>query len=393
LVSSVNFLIQRFPGYGGAEEYVLHLTEYLAKSGVKCTIFTSNIDTRQISSLPKSVEIFRFPVMLKVGEYAVWRGLCKALLKNDADVLHINTYGYFHTDLASFIHRIKGFPTVLTSHGFHGLDAFLNRSWNGTPKSLLRQTLVGLRPIYDFTLGSKEITSSDALIALSNHDIEIYKWLGADQRKIFEVYLGVKDVYFEKNKLDKTSFQQQNGPLILSVGELSWVKGKDIPLRAFAKLSRDYPTAKLVYVGKDGGMYAYLKDLMAKFGLERKVVFLGYIPPEELAGLYGLADVLVHTSYAEGLSTVILEALASGVPVVSTPAGGNAQLLKDSGAGIVIPFNNADSAYTAIDKILRDDSLREFFKSNGRDFAEKNFRWKDVAAKHLSLYRKISKSG
>ena len=394
MVNNLVFLVQRFPGYGGAEEYVFQLTRRLAESGVMCTIYTSDLDKRSITGLPESVRIVKFPVRFKVGEYAIWRGLFKALLETKADILHVNTYGYYHTDVVSLLHGLKKFKVVLTSHGFHGLNAYLSQPVkNASQKNSLLTTFRGaVRPFYDFTLGFKEIESADALVALSDNDNEVFRWMGAEMDKIHEISLGVRDSFFEGGNEEYKSLLRQRldgDPIILSVGELSWVKGKDIPLRAFATLVKDHPTAKLVYVGKDGGIYEHLKRLTKQLGLESHVLFEGYIPSENLVNYYSVADVLVHTSYAEGLSTVILEALASGLPVVSTPAGGNAQLLQKCKAGIVVPFNDPNCVYLAVNKILGDNSLKRFLSANGQVYAVNNLKWTEIAQKYLSLYQSL----
>ena len=394
MVNNLVFLVQRFPGYGGAEEYVFQLTRRLAESGIMCTIYTSDLDKRSSTGLPESVRIVKFPVRFKVGEYAIWRGLFKTLLETRAEVLHLNTYGYFHTDIVSLFPGLKRFKVVLTSHGFHGLDAFLNQRINNTERpSLLTTFRVAARPFYDFTLGFNEIASADALVALSENDIQVFKWMGAKNSKIHEIPQGVRDVFFEGgNEVSKKGLRERfsGDPVILSVGELSWVKGKDVPLRALALLVKEYPKAKLVYVGKDGGMYNYLRMLVSRFGLEKNVFFEGYVSWDQLVNYYAVADVLVHTSYAEGLSTIILESMAAGLPVVSTPAGGNAYLLQKSKSGIMVPFNDPKSVYLAINKIQKEVDLRKTLSNNGRIYALINFRWDEVVKKHLSIYRQIS---
>jgi len=395
LVSNVVFLVQRFPGYGGAEEYVFQLTRRLADSGIKCTILTSDLDKRDAAGLPESVKVVKFPVFFKVGEYALWRGLFKALLGIRADVFHVNTYGYFHTDVVSLLHGLKGFKVVLTSHGFQGLDAFLSQHRNGVrTTSVLTKFRVATRPFYDFTLGFNEIASADALVALSENDVNIFRWMGAKTSKIHEISLGVRDVFFEggDEALKANLRERLNGdPVILSVGELSWIKGKDIPLRALARLVKDYPRAKLVYVGKDGGMYGHLRELICHLGLEKNVMFEGYVTSEDLVNYYGMADVLVHTSYAEGLSTILLEAMAKGLPVISTPAGGNGQLLQKSKGGIVVPFNDPKSVCLAVNRILSDTSFVKTLASNGSSFVVNNHRWANLINKYENLYEGLAR--
>lgn len=390
MVGRVAFLVQRFPGYGGAEEYVFQLTRGLAERGIYCTVLTSDLDTRVVAGLPSLVQVVRFPVCFRIGEYAFWRGLFSKVLGLKADVIHLNTYGYFHTDLVSLLHDYKKFRVVLTSHGFHGLEGFLGHHNSVGTKGRIR---FAFRPIYDFTLGLNEITSADALVALSRYDVEVFKWMGADQEKIREIPLGVREMFFEGgNAQVQAALREQldGDPVILSVGELSSVKGKDIPLIALASLVKYYPFAKLVYIGKDGGIYPHLKKLICQLGLAKNVIFRGYVPSHDLVNYYAIADVLVHTSYAEGLSTVLLEAMAAGLPVISTPAGGNGQLLQKSQGGIVVPFNNPTSVYFAMKKILSDRSIAKILSSNGSSFILTNHRWTKLIKEYVNLYDELS---
>jgi glycosyltransferase involved in cell wall biosynthesis len=387
------FLVQRFPGYGGAEEYVRRLVWKLSESGIDCMVLTSNLDKRNTSDLPELVRVLKLPVILKIGEYALWRGLPGVLLRSHADILHVNTYGYFHTDATCLARKLKKFKVVLTGHGFHGLEISLRRGrWDLSQVSFWAKCRYASRPLYDWTLGRNEIASADALVALSRRDVEIYKWMGARESKIHEIPQGVRDTFFEDvNKEVVTILQERlNGdPVILSVGELSWVKGKDILLRAFALLAKENPRARLVYVGKDAGMYRVLKELASHLGVEKSVLFPGYVPPDQLVHYYNAADVLVHTSYAEGLSTIILEAMAAGLPVISTPAGGNAYILHESRSGIVVPFDDASSTYLAVRRVLADDNLRRSLGTNGRTYAYDNFRWNTVVKRHMALYQDL----
>jgi glycosyltransferase involved in cell wall biosynthesis len=393
LVNTVAFLVQRFPGYGGAEGYVYQLVLRLADNGIQCTIFTSDIDKRNAVGLSESVKIVKLPVLFKIGEYAIWLGLLRKLLASNSDIYHVNTYGYYHTDAMSFVKRLKNSKTILTAHGFHGLDLFFNPTkQQNKEKSFLLDCKRLVRPFYDFTLGFNEISSANALVALSQKDIAVFKWMGAQENKIHEIPLGVRDVFFEQvdDGVKANMRKRLDGyPIILSVGELSWVKGKDVPLRALTSLVKEYPRAKLVYVGKDGGFYVYLKELAGHLGLEKNVLFEGYVAPDQLVNYFAVADVLVHTSYAEGLSTIILEAMAAGVPVVSTPAGGNAQLLQKSNAGIVVPFDDPNSVCLAVNEILGDKPLQELLSANGRNYAVNNLRWAEIAQKYLSLYQYV----
>jgi len=109
------------------------------------------------------------------------------------------------------------------------------------------------------------------------------------------------------------------GPHLLAIGRLSAEKGFDLLLKSVAKLRRDHPHAGLVIVGK-GPEEARLKTLAEELGIAEAVRFAGHV--DRPARFYSGADIFVLSSRHEGMPNVLIEAIASGLPVVATPASG-----------------------------------------------------------------------
>lgn len=193
----------------------------------------------------------------------------------------------------------------------------------------------------------------------------------------------------DKCKLQELKRRFDDGPILLSVGELSQAKGKDVTLKAFHLFLKDHPDSTMLFIGKNGGMYEYLKNFSIRHNVDKRIFFLGYVPLEELPYYYAIADALVHTSYLEGLSTIAMEAMASGLPIVSTPAGGNRELLLKSGAGIIVPFNDPQSTYVALKSILEEKKLKQKLSADGRSYATENFHWDKVVRKYIQVYKGI----
>jgi glycosyltransferase involved in cell wall biosynthesis len=116
-------------------------------------------------------------------------------------------------------------------------------------------------------------------------------------------------------------------PLVLVVGH--WIERKDplLALRAFAAGAP--PEARLAFLGR-GPLEGALREASQRLGLEARVRLVGERSPEELARWYSASDLVLLTSRREGRPNVVLEALASGRPVLATDAGGTAELLPDS---------------------------------------------------------------
>ncbi len=138
---------------------------------------------------------------------------------------------------------------------------------------------------------------------------------------------GVDAEYFqprEREAARRSCGYRHPGPLVLVVGHL--IERKD-PLLALDAFRRGAPAqARLAFLGK-GPLEESLRVAIAEAGLESRIDLLGERPPDELAEWYGACDLLLLTSRREGRPNVVLEALASGRPVLATDAGGTAELL------------------------------------------------------------------
>ena len=141
------------------------------------------------------------------------------------------------------------------------------------------------------------------------------------------------------------------GPLVLVVGHL--IARKD-PLLALTGFERGAPPdARLVFVGR-GPLEAELRAAVAARGLSARVHLLGERDPAELAALYRAADLLLLTSYREGRPNVVLEALASGLPVVATRAGGTAELLTGFEERLLVEERTAEAVGARVAGVLSD---------------------------------------
>jgi glycosyltransferase involved in cell wall biosynthesis len=387
------FVIQRFPGYGGAEEYVHRLASGLVDSGYKCTVITSNLNERHpFFDYTEKVQVIRLPVVLKVGEYGIWRGLTGKVLKMRADILHVNTYGYWHTDMLAILRHIKPkLKTVFTSHGWEGFEGSLLFKKGILPKNIswLAKMLFRIRPFYDNIFGRLEARSFDALIALSLREVELFKWMGAEPDKIHYILPGVNEMFLKdtgEEEMIQDSWRE--GPFLLSVGRLHWQKGQEIIVKAMRYIIQDYPSAKLFLIGKDFGLLEKLMRLVKSYNLERNMVFKGYVDLNDLLNHYKTSDIFIHASYAEGTSFVVLQAIASGLPIVSTPAGGISYILNQTKTGIIVPFGNIEAIYKAVKLIMGNSTLLKTMKNNALKFREK-LSWKRAVKEHEEVYYEI----
>jgi glycosyltransferase involved in cell wall biosynthesis len=148
-------------------------------------------------------------------------------------------------------------------------------------------------------------------------------------------------------------------PRLLHIGRLSSEKGVADLLEAVRILKNKHgPWCQLTVAGS-GPEENRLKEYVKALGIDENVRFVGYVKEDaELVRLYQNSDVFILPSYTEGVPKVILEAMANGLPVVSTAVGGIPEIVQDGVNGLLVPPRDPEGIYAAIHRLLKDGELR-----------------------------------
>lgn len=146
-------------------------------------------------------------------------------------------------------------------------------------------------------------------------------------------------------------------------------KGLNYLIEAIGILIPKYPNIHLKVMG-DGSARPALEALVREKGLEEKVTFLGRIPREATAPYYQEASLFVLPSLNEGMSNAMLEALASGLPIIATPTGGTAELVQEGINGMVVPEKSAEALAKAIEMFQQNRELILAYGNESRKRAE-----------------------
>lgn len=162
------------------------------------------------------------------------------------------------------------------------------------------------------------------------------------------------------------------GGRLLFVGRFDAVKGLPVLFDALTLLVADHPDVRLDLAG-DGPQRADLETLVRDEGLAEHVRFLGYRSSAQLREHYAQADVVVMSSFAEGVPVVLMEAMASGLPVVAPRITGIPELVEDGVSGLLVPPGNAESLAAATDRLLCNPDLRNRVGQAGRAVVEREF--------------------
>jgi glycosyltransferase involved in cell wall biosynthesis len=159
-------------------------------------------------------------------------------------------------------------------------------------------------------------------------------------------------------------------PVVGFVGRLSPEKGPEVFVRAALLLAGMQPQARAVIVG-EGPMEAALRELVARHGLQQRVLFAG--PSEDMPAVYDALDVMVCSSHSEAMPLAVMEAMASALPVVATRVGGLPELVAHGHTGWLVAPGDVQDVAARCAGLLADETLRRRLGQAARERAERCF--------------------
>jgi glycosyltransferase involved in cell wall biosynthesis len=237
-------------------------------------------------------------------------------------------------------------------------------------------------------------TVADRIITISESSRnEIKKWLGVSEDKISVVHGGC-DENFRKDHIKgdsiKNKFGVANG-FIFCAASLRRYKNLEGLIKAFSILKKEHRIPqKLVLAGHKEKYFEKLQELVTLLGLQNDVIFTGFITEDELQSLYSSADTIVYPSFYEGFGLPILEAMASGTPVVASNVTSIPEVAGD--AALLFDPHDIDEMAEKVHNVLKDENLQKSLISKGLERV-KEFTWKRTAEKVLEVINSIVKTG
>lgn len=197
------------------------------------------------------------------------------------------------------------------------------------------------------------------------------------------------------NAVDLDTFHPPDPPRqageinIVCVGRLIERKGQHHLLHAFAALrAQSSQPLRLTLVGT-GDAERLLRRLVAELHIADAVTFTGFVSHEALPAVYRQADIFVLPSQNEGMSIALLEALASGLPVIVTDTGGTAELVQTARNGFICAWADVPALTAALRLLIQDPRLRHRMGARGRQIASR-FSWSTIARQYLDLCMQVA---
>jgi len=234
---------------------------------------------------------------------------------------------------------------------------------------------------------------AERVIAISQSTMQdLIRWYGMDSSKIVVIYPscdpGFRSEYSPGALTKVRNRYRLPDAMLLFVGGLGIHKNVATLIRAFARIRGEVAHGLVVV----GGMHhtssdATLSTLAAALGVQDRVWFLGSVPAADLPPLYRLADLCVSPSLNEGFGLALLEAMASGTPVLASNRGGIPEVVGDAGRLLEDPLDDQALASEILDLLADRETLAQM-RERGLE-RSRRFSWQHAAASTLALYGEL----
>lgn len=326
-------------------------------------------------SAEPSLEIGFLPINPRLP--GVWRKL--------QSVKYLRTIVTSLRYIASLLARVGGYDII---HIFSA--AYYSFVLAPTP-AILVSKLYGKKVVLNYHSGEAEdhlaewrrtaiptIRLADTTVVQSKYLVEVFARFGLPARAIFNHL-----------ETDKFRFRVRSPlrPVFLSNRNLEPKYNVGCVLRAFALVQKKFVDARLLIVG-DGSQRAELEALARSLGL-RETQFVGQVAPEEMRACYDAADILLNGSEIDNMPLSILEAYASGLPLVTTDAGGIPHIVRHEETGLMVQCGDHEAIAAGAARLLEEPSLAFRLAQNGRAECEK-YSWSAVRDEWLRLYCELA---
>lgn len=349
---------------GGGQKHVLWLAEHLDHANFEVAVACGGAGYL-VDELARA-KVRHYPLRLSNMPNPAAFIRCRRVMRDfKPDIVHT------HGGTAGVTGRIvagsmRGVRVVHTYHGFHYIhDPRRLRSnlFRNLEAALLRLT--------------------DRTICVAQQDVETGKRQGiVDPGKTVVIRNGIDTSAFEGDR--RRDFPSD--PVIGTVGRLHLQKGHRFLLTAAAGLLKTHPAARFVIIG-EGELRGELEREAGRQGIAKAVTFAGARTdvPAQLRAM----DIFVLPSLWEGLPLILLEAMAAGLPIVSTGADGVREILTDGKDALLVPPGNPTALQRGIEKLLDDPALRARLADEARKTVRDNFSAGRMVKETEDVYRSL----
>lgn len=304
-----------------------------------------------------------------------YKELKEIIIKNEYDIIHCNTpMGGIITRLIKKNNKDIKAKIIYTAHGFH--------FYKGAP-------IVNWLVYYPIEKYFSKYT--DVLITINEEDYKTAKskFKNVNVQKINSTGVKLKkfeDIMTEQEKslIKKDLKVQKEDFVIVNIGELNKNKNQIMQLKSMKKLVEEGNTNIKLFICGNGPLEEFYKQYIQENNLTNNVILLGY--RTDVNKILQIANCVISTSLREGLGINVLEAMASGVPVIATKNRGHSELIKDGVNGYLVGLDDVDSLVGDIKKVIENNN--DVMIKNEKEEVKK-YSEEVVKVKLLEIYKSL----
>lgn len=371
--------------YGGPVVAVHGLCSALAARGHRVSVITTNVDGPGISDVPldrpvdrDGVEVRYFPVTSPRRAFRA-PTMVESLRRQiaAADIVHIHQMFHWPSWVAARIARRYGVPYVISPRGM-------------LVSELIRRRSTLAKTLWIALFDRSSLEQAAAIHATSHLEQTELQRLGLRLPRIAVIANGVADPPAspepEAVSPDVRAAAAAGDPIVLYFGRLSWKKGIERLIRAFAKT---YGGTLVIAGTDDERRYDTLAGLAFDLGIRNRV----RIVPRTIDGadkeyLFNTARVFALPSYSENFGNTVLEAMRRGVPVITTPQVGAMDIVRSAGGGVVTS-GDADGLSYAMSRFLHHPALARSMGVAGQNHVTEQYGWPRIAERIEEFYESL----
>lgn len=282
-------------------------------------------------------------------------------------------------------------PDIVHLHSRRGADILgaLAAKWVGHPNVIITRRVdnpISVGMLNGFCIGK----IPKAIVCVSGGISDVIKEAGFPSDKITVIHsavdAGAYDSALSKWEARKLLGVLPASPLLCVIGQLIARKGHHVLLDALPSLRDKFKDIRVLIVG-GGAIRSRLEAQVHRLNLDGCVQFMGF--RSDISTILRASDLLVHPALREGFANVGLQAMASGIPVVTTSVGGMPEMVQHEITGLVVPPGDSKSLAQAIEELLSNPGKRSMMGRLGQDIVRESFSVEKMVDSNLALYQKI----
>jgi glycosyltransferase involved in cell wall biosynthesis len=380
------------PLSGGTGAYVYYLSNELMKLGNSVSILTGYNESRDVKISEQHRIFFIKSLKAPVVKSFLFAAAASRKLRSlrdsfPVDITHVNL-----PLIPSFAVPSDFGKTLVTT---------VHSTWKGEAEAIRGEPYSRLNSNEKFMVSfnwllrffeERMLERSNRIIAVSDFTRrELLQYYKVNESKIRVIHNGV-DVDKFKPAADKVKAKEELGfnpedKAILSVGRLYARKGLFTLIESMVLVKRKFKNAKFIIAGK--GLSNEMKKLVSygtKLGVKDNIVFTGYFPDKKLPRLYQAADLFAFSTFYENLPFAVLEALSTGLPVVTTNVGGIPEMIDSGKNGFLVEPANSRELADRILFYLEHPAEASEMGLRARETIENHFDWRIIVKKVVKVY-------